>query len=217
MKIAIIGYGKMGRLIEEIAQKKGLEITSIVDPKHFNNRIDKETVSKADVCIDFSHPDVVLDNIENCLELGKNIVVGTTGWDTHLQKVKNWVAESDRGLIYAPNFSIGVNIFIKLVEKAAKLLKDYDVAGVETHHKEKADAPSGTALAIQAKCSMPFNSIRVGNVAGIHEIVFDSPVDNITLTHQAKNREGFALGAVDAAMWIKNKKGFYTIGDMLTC
>ncbi len=161
--------------------------------------------SHADVLIDFSHRDAVLKHIELAISLGKNLVIGTTGWDDRLADAQSLVEKSQIGVIYGPNFSVGVHVMRQLVSQAKSCLPAYDVAGVEYHHKEKVDAPSGTAL----KMDVPFASVRVGTIPGIHTVLFDSPQDTIEITHRAKGREAFAKGALDAAKWIQGKRGFF--------
>lgn len=224
LKIALIGYGKMGKMIEQMAVMRDHEIVAIIDPEKENREITLDALSAADVCIEFTRPDAVLDNIRKTLRLGKNIVVGTTGWSDSLESVERWVTESGAGLFYASNFSLGINLFLKTVEHAADLFlkrANYQAAGVEIHHKQKLDSPSGTAIAIQdaiarASGNTPiFSSVRCGSTPGTHTVYFDSPADTITLTHQARNREGFALGAITAAEWMLGRKGIYTMEDML--
>lgn len=229
MKIAIIGYGKMGHEIEKAAKSKGIDIASIIDPNDkdaTHGDIDEGSMKNADVCIDFTKPDAVLGNIEKISKFRKNIVVGTTGWHNDLEKARKIVERSNTGLIYASNFSMGVNVFFKIIENAAKImngLEDYDVFGYELHHSKKLDAPSGTAKSIEKiltgnikrKKEVNFASVRAGSIPGIHVVGFDSSADTIELKHTARNREGFAFGAIMAAEWIKGKKGFYEISDMM--
>lgn len=227
MKIALIGYGKMGKMIETTAQKAGHEIVSIVDPSVFGNCINEKSLQDAEVCIDFSNPSTVLDNIKTLVHSGKNVVMGTTGWDKHVAIVEKWVENQGTGFLYAPNFSIGVNLFLKIIEQASKIMqnsKEHDVAGYESHHNQKVDTPSGTAKSIanivgrqynKPAEAIPISSIRCGNDPGKHTVIFDSPFDTITLTHQSRNREGFAKGAVTAAEWLAGRKGFFTIEDVL--
>lgn len=209
MKIGLIGYGKMGKKVEELATKRGHTISSILTSK-------RTPSPKADILIDFSTPDAVIDNIRLAAHLKTPIVVGTTGWYDKLKTAETLVKEANTALLYAANFSIGVHLFLRLAKEAARLYKDYDIAGVETHHKEKKDAPSGTALAIEKATgrSVPFSSIRVGSVPGTHTLIFDSPIDQVTLTHEARGRDGFANGAVIAAEWLVGKKGIFTIEDL---
>ena len=229
MKIAIIGYGKMGKLVEKVSKKRGHDIVSIIDSLTTNDNI-----SDADVCIEFTEPDAVLDNIEIIASHGKNLVIGTTGWYDKIDNVAAIIDKTDTGAIYSPNFSVGVNLFMDIVSHAAELINqypEYDVAGVEYHHKNKADSPSGTAKAIANALiekierkkiaeynvvdrvikpeELHFTSVRCGATPGTHTVIYDSEADTITITHTARNREGFALGAVLAAEWIQNKKGFY--------
>ena len=217
----------MGKMVEQLARAQNFQIVSIIAPS-LKTSISKESLADADVCIDFTHPESVLNTIRQATRLGKNIVVGTTGWQSRLESVKEWVEESQTGLFYASNFSLGVNLFFKTVEKAAELfLSDgnpYDVAGLEIHHNQKIDAPSGTALELQAAIacaadrepeSIPFSSIRCGSVPGTHTVYFDGPADTITLTHQARSRNDFAQGALTAAKWMQGKKGVYTMEDLI--
>ncbi len=227
LKIALIGYGKMGKMVEQAAINKGHEVVTIIDPIFNNHETECDFLEKADVCIEFTRPSAVLENIQRTLRMGKPMVVGTTGWDNALDDVKRWVSDSETGLFYASNFSVGVNLFLKTVEKAAELFLgkgNYDVAGIEMHHRQKLDAPSGTAISVQKAIaagskreneSIPFSSVRCGSVPGTHTVYFDSPSDTVTISHQARNREDFASGAVAAAEWIQNKKGVYTMEDLL--
>ncbi len=243
MNTAIIGYGRMGHEIERIARAKGISIVSIIDPREkgaTHKSIDEKSLKNADVCIDFTTPDSVLGNIRKISNLKKNIVVGTTGWQGKLEEARKIVKQNRIGLIHSSNFSIGVNVFFKIVENAARMLnkiEEYDVYGYEMHHNRKIDSPSGTARAIGnilikninrknkllfeainrkiQPNELHFASVRAGAIPGTHAVGFDSDADTIELKHTARNREGFALGAVMAAQWINNKKGFYTIDDMM--
>ena len=243
MNISIIGYGKMGHEIENIARARNIRIISIIDPTEkgaTHKEISESALKDADVCIDFTVPDMVVNNIKQISGLKKDIVVGTTGWYGNLEEAKKLVKENRIGLIYASNFSIGVHIFFKIIENAAKMFNKighYDVYGYELHHNKKIDSPSGTAKTIgeiliknvKAKDKLLFGmvdrkiepnelhfaSIRAGSIPGTHVVGFDSSADTIELRHVARNREGFALGAVMAAEWVHNKKGFYNIDDMM--
>ncbi len=240
MKIALIGYGKMGKLIEQIALQKEHEIVARVHTSGVLSTLDEKQISLADICLDFSAPLSVLQNIRILAGMKKNIVMGTTGWYEHLDEVKQIVKESQIGFIFSPNFSIGVHLFNSIVESAAHLInefEDYDVAGQEIHHNQKLDSPSGTAKSIVhtllkkikrktspvydmvnrpiASHELHFPSIRCGFVPGTHSVIFDSAADTITITHQARNREGFARGAVTAAEWLEGKTGFFTLDDMI--
>lgn len=224
LKLALIGYGKMGQLVEEVAQTRGHQVISKIDPKEKYQTITEKALDGVDVCIDFSHPESVLENIQCASILGKNLVVGTTGWYEQISQAKKIISTHDVGLIYSPNFSLGVHLFLKIVAHAAALINShvqYDVAGYEAHHRQKLDAPSGTALSIldvllkemtrKEKEEITFSSLRCGHIPGTHAVLFDSLVDTIELKHTARNRQGFAYGAVVAAEWIDQKKGFYSL------
>jgi len=183
-------------------------------------------MKNVDVCIEFTNPGSVIGNIKKLSSFGKNIVVGTTGWHGKTDEAKEIVKKSKIGLIYASNFSIGVNAFFRMIENASRImdkLEDYDVYGYEMHHSKKLDSPSGTAKSIEKiitsnikrRKSVDFASVRSGSIPGIHVVGFDSGADTIELKHQAKNREGFAQGALLAAKWINGKKGFYEINEMM--
>jgi len=223
MKIALVGYGKMGKSIEQAAINCGHSITAIIDPKApVYKEITEEALADADVCIDFSRPDCALENIRKAAAFKKNIVVGTTGWYDRLDEAKQLVETANTGLLYAPNFSIGITLFLKIIAEAAQLIAPwnlYDAAGMEIHHRQKADSPSGTAKKIaevldayipQKDKSHTFTSIRVGGTVGTHSLIFDSPFDTITLTHTARNRDGYVNGALHAAEWLIGKQGFFT-------
>lgn len=243
MNIAIVGYGKMGKEIETVAKERNIPVVKIFTRK---NNIDgtgltKEVLSDVDVCIDFTSPLAVLKNIQAIAEAGKNVVVGTTGWYDKLNVVTELIKKRKTALLYAPNFSLGVNLFYQIATNASKIFDRfdmYDAAVMETHHREKADSPSGTALALgnlviqnmrrkkeifhetsHGKIKpehLHVTSSRVGHVVGQHTLLFDSEADSIELTHTAKNRRGFAIGALIAAEWLKGKKGVFTMKDVLT-
>lgn len=222
MQIALIGYGKMGRLIEKLALSEGHTVCAKLNSPQWN----PGELKNADVCMDFSHPKSAMENIKKAALAGKNVIMGTTGWTDQLDEVKKCVETGQIGFLHSPNFSIGVALFLRIVEEAARLFdtfEEYDIAGWECHHALKADSPSGTAKAIlqrlsdkmERKKNPEFSSVRCGNFPGTHSVIFDSPEDTITLTHQARNREGFARGALAAAEWLKGRSGFYTLDDML--
>lgn len=226
MNIALIGYGKMGKLLETIAVAKGHAIIARIDPHLATKAITADLIAPADICIDFSRPDGAISNLRACAALGKNVVIGTTGWEAQRKEAEAIVADSGIGCLHSANFSLGVNLFMAIVAQAAQLIgpfDDYDVAGYECHHNQKLDAPSGTAKALtevlldhlSPKKAFEFASIRCGSIPGTHTILFDSASDTITLTHQARNREGFARGAITAAEWLQNKQGWYTLQDLL--
>lgn len=235
MKIALFGYGKMGKLVEQIAQERGHEIVAII-----NKANQTANIEKADVCIDFSSPHSVISHLSLAAQKKKPIVIGTTGWLDSLPTVKEMSEKSKIGVIYAPNFSIGAHLFFHMIAHASRLVDafdEYDVSGFEQHHNQKVDSPSGTALVLGEillkelkrknsivweplqrslkKEEIHFTSLRSGHTPGTHTIIFDSEADSLTLSHQARDRRGFALGAVKAAEWIKNRVGFFTIDDLL--
>jgi 4-hydroxy-tetrahydrodipicolinate reductase len=239
-KIALIGFGKMGQKINRLCgESDDFEVVSR-SYEEGNRSLDLSGIKGADVAIDFTNADVVLGNIKEVAKLGKNMVVGTTGWEQDREKAKKIIKRYKTGLVYAPNFSIGVNIFLKVVADSAKLFSkypDYDVYETEVHHKDKKDSPSGTALKVADAVMQNFprktsiqtealdrkikpnelhiSSVRGGTNSGFHQVVFDSPADAVTLSHQAHNRSGFARGALLGAKLIKNKKGFYLFEELL--
>lgn len=243
MNIAIIGYGGMGREIEKIALDKGMTIKSIIDPiakGATHKEINQESLKGVDVAIEFTQPDIAIENIKKVAELGVTLVVGTTGWYDNVEEVKKIVKDSKIGFIYGSNFSVGVHAYFKIIEEAAKIfnkIEDYDIWGHEIHHFNKKDSPSGTAKSLakilldnierknQAVYEMldrkrqdnelHFSSCRGGPVNFKHTIGFDSAADTISIEHSARNRGGYALGAVLAAQWIKNKKGFFVVDDFI--
>lgn len=218
IKIALIGYGKMGKEIDSLCKDSEVFEVVSISYKKKEDGLDLKGIAKADIAIDFTSKNAVLKDIEEVAKLGKNLVVGTTGWYDDLPKVEKIVEKNKIGLIYSPNFSVGVNIFFKMIDFSAKLFEkfpDYDVYGLEIHHKAKLDAPSGTALKIASKVKgLDFTSIRAGRNPGFHEVVFDSVADGITLSHQAYSRIGFAKGALVAAEFIKNKKGVHLFEEL---
>jgi 4-hydroxy-tetrahydrodipicolinate reductase len=227
MKIALVGYGKMGRLIEQLAPEYGCDVVAKLD--EFNNvkgsGITRENLRGADVAIEFSIPSATVDNIERLAATGVNVVVGTTGWLDELDRVKAAVEKNGTSLVWSPNYSVGVNVFFRLVSEAARLLAEQPEYGAwawEIHHNTKKDAPSGTLLKLveEMKTSgyrgkIDVGSNRAGAHPGTHEIGFDSTADTITLRHSARSREGFARGALKAAQWIAGKKGVYQFSEIL--
>lgn len=220
MKIALLGYGKMGKLIHKMAEMEGVTVTAI---RSKEQKDPEEKIAEADVCIDFSHFSAILDHARLSASYKKPLVIGTTGWEKDRPQLFEIIQKSSIGCIHSPNFSLGVALFKAMTAHAAKLMKNqlqYDATGVESHHMHKVDSPSGTAIDLQAIIEkeghrkIPFSSVRCGSIPGIHEIIFDSPFDTISLKHEARNREGFALGALTAARWIIGKKGLYTMEDL---
>jgi 4-hydroxy-tetrahydrodipicolinate reductase len=217
--LAIVGYGKMGRMVDQLASDYGFTVTARVDIGR------DEPLDNSDVAIEFSTPAAVLCNIKKLATLRIPAVIGTTGWIEHLIEAKRLVAENDTALIWSPNFSIGVNVFERVIPEAARLLKDekeYGAWAWEIHHITKKDAPSGTMLKLvetMKNAGYPrdinVSSNRAGAHPGTHEIGFDSAADTITLRHTARSREGFARGALKAAQWIVGRKGFYEFREAL--
>lgn len=236
MKIALIGYGKMGKTIEQIALNRGHEIVSIID---INNLDDfaSEAFKSADVAIEFTRPENAISNIHRCFEAGVPVVSGTTGWSNKIEEVKEEMCKQDGTLFWASNFSIGVNIFFAVNSYLAGIMhqfEDYNVGMTEIHHIHKLDAPSGTAITLaegilekvgrktqwvneqETQASdLAIKALREGEVPGTHIVTYESEIDSITITHEAKSRQGFALGAVVAAEFTAGKKGFLGMKDML--
>jgi 4-hydroxy-tetrahydrodipicolinate reductase len=246
MKIALIGYGKMGKEIEKIALAKGHEIVLKISAENLSD-FNEINLKKADVAIEFTTPHSVLENVKKCADVQLPVVVGTTAWYEHFDEVSEYVKSKDSSLFYATNFSIGVNLFFKINEMIASVMKDFDYALSidEIHHTQKLDAPSGTAITTaehiiknhpkkknwinkivteshseidlnDVSSSLLIRSIRKDAVPGTHTVYYDSAVDTIEITHTAHNRVGFAAGAVNAAEWIKGKKGIFNMNDMLS-
>jgi 4-hydroxy-tetrahydrodipicolinate reductase len=244
MRIGIAGYGRMGRLIRKQALAKGYKVAAIIDPSSDAKEITARAINSAllpiDVIIDFTNPAAVLKNVKSYAEFKVPAVIGTTGWYDQIDDVAAIVNKSGLGLIWSGNFSLGVNLFFKLVEAAANVMQgfaQYDVMIHEVHHRQKKDSPSGTAEMIGSilldslkskktiikgnidralqEDELHISSTRGGNVPGTHQIIFDSAVDTIILEHIARERTGFAEGALLAAEWIRDKKGFYRFEDLM--
>jgi len=217
MNIALIGYGKMGQLIEQIALEKGYSISLIATSK---NPINKQKISDIDVAIDFSTPDSAYTNISQLLSKGIPVVSGTTGWLEKIEEIKKIALENETAFLYASNFSIGVNLFFELNKKLNQLMhnhSDYKASIEEIHHTQKLDIPSGTALTLKSQISdtIDIKSERIENVPGTHIVEYTSTIDSISITHEAHNRMGFVNGAILAAEWIVNKKGCFSMSDVL--
>lgn len=222
MNILVLGRGKTGSLVAELARERGHHVrvagaaenqdgAALSDPK----------LASIDIAIDFTNPAAVLHNIEVCVRARKGIVVGTTGWYGELPRIRELVQQCGGSLVYAPNFSIGVNLFFDVARSAAAALQhEYFGQIFERHHAQKKDAPSGTAIALQrivrdaSGTELEITSFREGDVVGMHELVLDSPNDTIYVCHDAKSRRGFAEGAVRAAEWLVGKKGFFEFKDI---
>ncbi len=236
MNIALIGYGKMGKEIEQIAISRGHTIVLKVDVSNASSYSIDE-LRKADVAIEFSTPDAVINNIYKCFDANVPAIVGTTGWLDQLEAIKKNCSDKNQTLFYTSNYSIGVNLFFKVNEYLAKLMNtnpDYRVSMEEIHHVHKLDAPSGTAISLanqiienntqkqkwvnaisDTKNELEIISKRVDEVPGTHTVTYSSAIDEISITHIAHNRKGFALGAVIAAEWVKDKKGVFGMNDLL--
>ena len=217
MKIAILGYGKMGREIEKIALQRGHEIVLKINSK---NTVDTGDFSAVEVAIDFSTPDTAFSNISSALTQGIPVISGTTAWLEKQTEAEQLAMENNTAFLYASNFSIGVNLFFELNKKLAQLMSNheqYQASMKEIHHIHKLDAPSGTAISLakDIKGEIHIESERTGEVPGTHIITYQSGIDSIEIKHEAHNRQGFALGAVLAAEWIKDKKGVFSMSDML--
>lgn len=235
MKIALVGYGKMGKTIEQIALNRGHEIVSIIDINNVQD-FESEAFKQADVAIEFTTPATAFDNYMKCFAAGVPVVSGTTGWLSRLDEVKQMCEKEGKTFFYASNFSIGVNIFFAVNKYLAKIMNNfpsYDVRMTEVHHIHKLDAPSGTAITLaegilenierknrwtletaEKPTDLPIHAIREGEVPGIHEIIYESEADTISIKHDAKSRAGFALGAVIAAEFTAGKKGFLGMNDL---
>lgn len=236
MRIALLGYGKMGKAIEEIALERGHNISAKINAENLG---DWQNVSpeNTDVVIEFSTPDAVLNNINDCLAKDLPVVVGTTGWYDHINEIKEKTNEVSGSVLYASNFSIGVNLFFEVNKFLAKMMSGYDqykASMDETHHVHKLDAPSGTAITLangitenhesydnwtlhpeKNEKGLTITSHRIDEVPGTHQINYSSENDEIEIKHTAKSRKGFALGSVVAAEWLSGKKGFYSMSDVL--
>jgi 4-hydroxy-tetrahydrodipicolinate reductase len=233
MNILLIGYGKMGKAIEAIALQRGHQIAGKPDTKEELLRFNQS----ADMAIEFSQPEAVIENLKFCFDKKIPVVCGTTGWLDHRKEIEAYCQQKEGGFFYASNFSLGVNLFFKLNEALAKLMKPhmhYKVSIDETHHTQKKDAPSGTAITLaegiiknqplmkewhlgttQNPSALVINSFRIDPAPGTHVVKYQSPVDDIEIAHTAHSREGFAQGAVLVAEWMAGKKGIYSMDDFL--
>lgn len=228
MKIAIIGYGKMGKELNKLALNYNIDVVKIIDINN-SNEIKNIKQTEAEVAIEFTNPTSVIDNIEHCFKQNMPIVTGTTGWYNHFDKIEAMQKQYNGKLFYASNFSIGVHLFFKIASELSLIMHNYldtyHVKIEETHHTEKKDKPSGTALEL-LKIIAPnlrlnneninIESFRIDNIVGNHKAIFDSEIDTIILEHSAKNRKGFAIGALKAAEFlINNKPGIYTMNNLI--
>jgi 4-hydroxy-tetrahydrodipicolinate reductase len=224
MNLLLLGRGKTGSLVAEVAAERKHHVRIVGAKENADGAaVSAKNLHDIDTVIDFTGPHCVLANIEGCVKGGKNMVVGTTGWYNEFDHVRKLVEQHKTGFLYAPNFSMGVNLFLDVARAAAAALRhDYTGQIFERHHAHKKDAPSGTAIALQhlireaSGTSEPLEitSLREGEVVGFHEVIFESAADRIYLSHDAKSRRGFAEGAVRAAEWLATKKGFYDFKDV---
>ncbi len=236
MKIALLGYGKMGQEIEKIAIERGHEIVLKINIDNAND-LTNDNLKKADVAIEFSTPETAYSNIQKCFEVNVPIVVGTTGWLDKIEEVKNAAQNKGKGFFYSSNYSIGVNVFFEINKHLAKLMKpypSYKIEMEEIHHTQKLDSPSGTAITLaegiienidgkskwvnektNQNSDLEIISKRIENIPGTHTVVYNSEIDEIYIRHTAKNRKGFALGAVVAAEFMKGKSGYFGMKDLM--
>lgn len=237
MKLALIGYGRMGHAVEEVAQERGHDVVARLD---LDDPITQASLAGAQVAIDFTLPDAVVANAHRVVEAEVSLVIGTTGWYESMDEVRAAFQSAGSGCIWAPNFSLGVQLFLRLAREAGRLadvLEEYDVHIHEAHHRHKVDHPSGTAIhlaevlletlgrktswreepaeGVPDPAVLWVSSARTGEVPGTHEVVLEGPADSVVVRHTARGRDGFARGAVAAAEWVKGKKGFFSIDDML--
>ena len=219
-KLAIVGYGKMGKMVEQLAPEYDFSVHALIDIGD-----DFAKAAGADAAIEFTMPDAVVSNVEKLASLNIPMVIGTTGWLAHMDQVRATVERNGAGLIWSPNFSVGVNVFFRLVSEAARLLANdraYGAWAWEVHHDTKKDAPSGTLIKLVEEMkaagyarTIDVSSNRAGRHPGTHEIGFDSAADTITLRHSARSREGFARGALKAAQWIVGRQGVFEFTEVL--
>lgn len=236
MNIALIGYGKMGKAIEEIAVQRGHKVVLTIDQPNLHD-FTKEKISKVNTAIEFTGPESAYDNIKKCIEYGIPVVSGSTGWTDRLDEMKTFCVERNGTFIYSSNFSVGVNIFFEINKKLASLManqKEYEVILEEIHHTAKKDAPSGTAITLAEQVlehikrkkqwvnelsenteDLEIMSQRIDSTPGTHSVKYSSAIDDIEIIHTAHNRKGFALGALLASEFLKDKKGFFTMKDVL--
>jgi 4-hydroxy-tetrahydrodipicolinate reductase len=224
-RILLVGYGRMGKLVESLAGEYACEVAGIVDPVLGGEGVDSDRWAGVDVAIDFTAPDAVMTNIPSLARRRVNMVVGTTGWGSREPELRQIVADEGTGIVAAPNFSPGVAVFEAVAAEAAKLLapqSDFGAFLHEAHHQAKKDAPSGTALLLKGAMEragftrpIDVSSTRAGYIPGTHTVGFDGPAETLTLTHTARDRTSFARGALTAAQWVKGRRGWFTMRDVL--
>jgi 4-hydroxy-tetrahydrodipicolinate reductase len=226
LRVAIVGDGKMGRAVADLARERGWTVTAMLgaDANEHGAALTRERLGDTEVVIEFTEPGAAAENILAATRAGYPVVSGTTGWADQLERVTAAVVDSQGALVHAPNFSVGVNLFVALAAAAGRVMRraaQFDAHLVETHHAAKKDAPSGTAIALERAASselarpIPITSVRTGHVPGTHELVFDGPFEQIRLTHTARDRRVFADGALHAAEWVRGRRGVFTMRDVL--
>ena len=222
--IAVIGAGKMGRLIGQMVQERGWHLTAMLgsERNQGGEGITRRALGDPDVAIEFTEPGSAVSNIMACIHEGIPVVVGTTGWYASLPVISEAAIEEGASLLWAPNFSVGVNLFVELAREAARIMTNsgFSAALVETHHSAKKDAPSGTAISITSAMKafgkeIPVTSVRTGSVPGTHEVIFDAQFEQIVMQHEARDRRVFADGSLRAAEWLRGKQGVFTMRDVL--
>jgi 4-hydroxy-tetrahydrodipicolinate reductase len=226
LRIAVVGDGKMGRAVAALAPERGIEVVTIIGAADNvgGAALTAARLGTADVVIEFTEPSAAPTNVVGALRAGYPVVCGTTGWSDRFAEVERAVTETGGTLLYAPNFSVGVNLFLAIAAEAGRLMRaapEFDAHIVETHHAAKKDAPSGTAIALERAAASPLGreigvtSVRTGSVPGTHELTFDGPFEQIRLTHTARDRRVFADGALRAAQWLRGRRGVFTMRDVL--
>ena len=226
LRLAVIGDGKMGQAIASLAAEQGFEVVALLGERQvLPQGITKPLLGGADVAVEFTTPQFAAANVRGCVAAGCPVVCGTTGWDSARAEVEEEVRGKNGALLWAPNFSIGVYLFARIVEYAARLVSDanagFDAHLVETHHMQKLDAPSGTARALADRAEkatgkpLPITSVRIGSVPGTHAVIFDGAFEQIRLEHVARDRRVFATGALTAARWLVGRHGVFTLDHML--
>jgi 4-hydroxy-tetrahydrodipicolinate reductase len=226
LRVAVVGDGKMGRAIVDLARERGYAVTKTLGARENpdGRAITRDTLGDADVVIEFTEPGAAVANIVAAVRAGYPVVTGTTGWSNELERVSQAVIQANGALVHAPNFSVGVNIFLAVAAAAGRFMRsapEFDAAVVETHHAAKKDAPSGTAIALERAVAsglgrgVPITSVRTGHVPGTHELLFDGAFEQIRLTHMARDRRVFADGALRAAVWLVGRRGVFTMRDVL--
>jgi|SoiMethySBSTD1v2_1073268.scaffolds.fasta_scaffold26202_3 4-hydroxy-tetrahydrodipicolinate reductase len=226
LRLAIVGDGKMGRAINDLARERGFVVTVMLGAADNpdGTAISRARLGEAEVVVEFTEPEAAPANIIAAARAGYPVVTGTTGWATRLDEVRSAVTEANGALVHAPNFSIGVNLFLAIAAAAGRIMRsapEFDAHILETHHAAKKDAPSGTAIALERSAaaalgrSIPTSSVRTGHVPGTHELSFDGAFEQLRLMHMARDRRVFADGALRAAMWVRGKRGIFTMRDVL--